>query len=242
MLILNSDQFFVKMSISAKETQVNSDVSSWLASLVYPLGQHLVLPFYFKSLEVVGQENLPPQGPVILAPTHRSRWDAIMIPFAAGRYVTGRDLRFMVTVDEMKGLQGWFIRHLGGFAVNQKHPTVATIRYGVELLHQGEMLVIFPEGNIFQDDQVHPLKLGLGRLAIQAETSQEHLGIKIVPISVRYTPTIPRRGSRVKINIGFPLSVQDYCQGSPKKDAQNLIEDLQLALNQIDRQQALSLE
>jgi 1-acyl-sn-glycerol-3-phosphate acyltransferase len=97
------------------------------------------------------------------------------------------------------------------------------------------MLVIFPEGNIFQDDQVHPLKLGLGRLAIQAETSQEHLGIKIVPISVRYNPIIPCRGSSVKIKIGTPLSVTDYCQGSAKKDAQHLIQDLQLALNQIDQ-------
>lgn len=235
MLIFDSNQSFAKMSISTKETQVNSDVSPLLASIVYPLGQHLILPFYFKSLEVIGQENLPQQGPVILAPTHRSRWDAIMIPYATGRYVTGRDLRFMVTVDEMKGLQGWFIRHLGGFAINQKHPTISTIRYGVELLHQGEMLVIFPEGNIFQDNQVHPLKLGLGRLAIQAETSRDHLGIKIVPISVRYNPIIPGRGSSVKIKIGTPLSVNDYCQGSAKKDAQHLIQDLELALNQIDQ-------
>ncbi|HBW58117.1 MAG TPA: 1-acyl-sn-glycerol-3-phosphate acyltransferase [Oscillatoriales bacterium UBA8482] len=239
MLIFDSDQSFAKMSISTKETQVNSDVSPLLASIVYPLGQHLVLPFYFKSLEVIGQENLPQQGPIILAPTHRSRWDAIMIPYATGRYITGRDLRFMATVDEMKGLQGWFIRHLGGFAINQKHPTISTIRYGVELLHQGEMLVIFPEGNIFQDDQVHPLKLGLGRLAIQAETSHDNLGIKIVPISVRYNPIIPGRGSSVKIKIASPLSVADYCQGSPKKDAQHLIQDLQLALNQIDQQEGL---
>ncbi len=241
MLILDSNQSSTVMSIPAKETQVNSHVSPWLASLVYPLGRYCVLPFYFKSLEVIGQENLPKQGPVILAPTHRSRWDALIVPFATGRHVTGRDLRFMVTVDEMQGLQEWFIRRLGGFAVDQKHPTIATLRHGVELLHQGEMLVIFPEGNIFQDHQVHPLKSGLARLALQAETSYANLGlgIKIVPISIHYDPIIPQWGSNVKVRIGSPLSVPDYCQGSVKKNAQSLMQDLELALNKINQPEPL---
>lgn len=239
MLILDSHQSSARMSIPTKETPTNSDVSPWLASLVYPLGRYCVLPFYFKSLEVIGQEHLPKQGPVILAPTHRSRWDALIVPFATGRHVTGRDLRFMVTVDEMKGLQGWFIRHLGGFAVNQKHPTVATLRYGVELLHQGEMLVIFPEGNIFQDHQVHPLKPGLARLALQAETSYHNLGIKIVPMSLQYDPIIPHQGARVRVRIGSPLSVLDYSQGSVKKNAQSLMQDLEFAFHQIDQQEPL---
>jgi 1-acyl-sn-glycerol-3-phosphate acyltransferase len=239
MLILDSDQSSPKMSIPTNETSVSSHVSPWLASIVYPLGRYLVLPFYFKSLEVIGVENLPKQGPVILAPTHRSRWDALIVPFATGRYMTGRDLRFMVTIDEMKGVQGWFIRQLGGFAVNQKHPTIATLRHGVELLHQGEMVVIFPEGNIFQDQQVHPLKAGLARLALKAETSYRNLGIKIVPISLHYDPMIPRRGCRVQVRIGSPLSVLDYSQGSVKKNAQSLMQDLELALHKLDQPKLL---
>ena len=236
MLILDSNHSSSLMPIVYQQPQVQSRVSPWLASIIYPLGRYLVLPSYFKKIEVIGQENIPTEGPVILAPTHRSRWDALMIPYATGRYATGRDLRFMVTIDEVKGLQGWFIRRLGGFAVNQKHPSISTLRHGVELLHQGEMLVIFPEGNIFHDYQVHPLKPGLARLAIQAETSYSNLGIKIVPIALQYDPTIPRWGCQAKIKIGSPLSVADYCKGSAKKDAQNLILDLEVALKEIDQQ------
>ena len=87
----------------------DSQCSSWLASLVYPLGRYLVVPFYFGRVKVIGRENLPRSGPVILAPTHRSRWDAVMIPYAAGHDITGRHLRFMVSADEVRGLQGWFI-------------------------------------------------------------------------------------------------------------------------------------
>jgi hypothetical protein len=37
---------------------------------------------------------------VLLAPTHRARWDALLLPLAAGVRVTGRHCRFMVTLDE----------------------------------------------------------------------------------------------------------------------------------------------
>lgn len=236
MITFDSTNSSLETQMPAKATSINSHVSPWLAPLVYPLGRYLILPFYFRSIEVLGQEHIPREGPVILAPTHRSRWDSQMLPYSTGRYVTGRDLRFMVSVNEVKGLQGWFIRRLGGFPVDPKHPAIATLRHGVELLLDKQMFVIFPEGGIFQDNQVHPLKPGLARLAIQAESSHPGLDVKIVPMSIRYHPCIPRWGSRVKITIGSPLSAADYCTGAGKKDAQLLTADLETALKRIDRE------
>ena len=212
-----------------------SRVSPWLTSLLYPLGHYVVLPFHFDKIDITGQEHLPKEGPVILAPTHRSRWDALMMPYSTGQMVTGRDLRFMVTADEVKGLQGWFIRHLGGFPVDIRHPAVSSLRYGVELLLDKEMLVIFPEGGIFQDGEVHPIKPGLARLAIQAELSKPGLGVKIVPMSIRYRPRIPRWGSQVKIAIGSAISVADYAHcGGGKKEARVLTAEIEKALKNLD--------
>ena len=211
-----------------------SRVSPWLTSLLYPLGHYVVLPFHFGKIEITGQEHLPKDGPVILAPTHRSRWDALMMPYSTGQMVTGRDLRFMVTADEVKGLQGWFIRHLGGFAVDIKHPAISSLRYGVELLLDKEMLVIFPEGGIFQDGEVHPIKPGLARLAIQAELSKPGLGVKIVPMSIRYRPRIPQWGAHVKIAIGSPICGADYANGGGKKEAPLLTAQLEKALKDLD--------
>ncbi|MEG3990161.1 lysophospholipid acyltransferase family protein [Microcoleus sp. S28C3] len=218
----------------AKVVFNTSRVSPWLTSLLYPLGHYIVLPFHFGKIEVTGQEHLPKDGPVILAPTHRSRWDALMMPYSTGQMVTGRDLRFMVTADEVKGLQGWFIRNLGGFAVDIKHPAISSLRYGVELLLDKQMLVIFPEGGIFQDGEVHPIKPGLARLAIQAELSKPGLGVKIVPMSIRYRPRIPQWGSEVKIAIGSPISVVDYANGGGKKEAPLLTAQLEKALKNLD--------
>ena len=180
---------------------------------------------------MTGQENLPQEGAVILAPTHRARWDSLLIPYATGRFVTGRDLRFMVTADEMKGLQGWIIKRLGGFPVNPRNPAIASLRYGVEVLQNGEMLVIYPEGNIFRDRQLQPLKPGLARLALQASSRQE---LKIVPIHLQYGEPLPKWGCKVKIQIGEPLEVAAYSQVSGvKQKAQRITQDLEAALRQL---------
>ncbi len=211
---------------------MSSQVSSWLVPWVYAVGRYLVLPIYFRKVEVIGQEWLPPSGPIILAPTHRSRWDALMLPFATGRKVTGRDLRFMVTQDEVKGLQGWFIRRLGGFAIDTRRPGVASLRHGIELLQRGEMMVIFPEGNIFRERSVQPLKAGFARLALQA-TAQDDLEVKVVPIGLTYSHRLVPWRSTVQIRIGQPLSVQTYRTGQPKQDAKALTADLNQSLQNL---------
>lgn len=213
-------------------TTIESRFSPWLTPLAYGLGCWFVLPSYFR-VQVTGQENLPHQGAVILAPTHRSRWDALLVPYAAGRWVTGRDIRFMVTADEVKGIQGWLIRRLGGFPVNPRQPAIASLRYGLEVLQNREMMVIFPEGGIFRGKALHPLKPGLARLALQAEASQPDLAIKIVPIHLDYSQEVPTWGCNVKISIGQPLQVADYHQGGIKQAAQVLTDDLAHAINQL---------
>ncbi|NJL62037.1 MAG: 1-acyl-sn-glycerol-3-phosphate acyltransferase [Methylacidiphilales bacterium] len=213
---------------SAANPQVaysTSRVSPWLSPLAYLLGRHLVLPCFFGSIAIAGQENIPKTGPVILAPTHRSRWDALLVPYAAGRCITGRDLRFMVTGTECNGLQGWFIQHLGGFPVNLKRPSITTLRHAVDLLRNGEMLVIFPEGGI-RKGELHPLKPGISRLALTAEVNHSDLGVQILPISIDYSQTNPSWGTNVCINIGKPIKVADYISGCIKKDANRLMHDV----------------
>lgn len=203
----------------------------WLASIAYPLARYLVLPFYFRRIEVTGREHFPTTGPVIIASTHRSRWDAFMVPYAVGQDVTGRVLRFMVTADEIKGLQGWFIRRLGGFPINTRHPGISALRHSVCLLQHGEVLVIFPEGNIYR--QPAPLKPGLARLALQAEASQPELDVRIVPISIQYSkPLVPWR-TAVKIHVEKPLSAIVYASDHPKQGAKRLTEDLEIILRSL---------
>jgi 1-acyl-sn-glycerol-3-phosphate acyltransferase len=206
-------------SLTGKEiTAAESGINHWLTPLVYPLGSYIVIPTFFKKLVITGQENIPTNDPVIVAPTHRSRWDALVIPTAVGKLASGREVRFMVSANEMKGLQGWAIRRLGGFPVNTRHPGLSSLIKSVELLAVGEMVVIFPEGGIFRDRIVHPLKPGVARIALEVVKQKPDSQIKILPVSVRYNQEIPTWGAEVRVDIGKPLAVAPYlCE--PIKEA-----------------------
>jgi 1-acyl-sn-glycerol-3-phosphate acyltransferase len=217
-----------------KASAINSRVSPWLARILYPIGCYLLLPLFFGKIEITGQENIPQQGSVIIAPTHRSRWDALIIPYALGRMVSGRDLRFMVSANEVKGIQGWFIRHMGGFPVDTQNPGIASVRHSIQLLQEDdEMLVIFPEGGIFYDRKIHPLKRGVGLIALEAAAEKPERKVKILPVSIRYSQTYPSWGTDVKVDIGSPINVADYFSNSIRHSSQNLIDTLQASLKQL---------
>jgi 1-acyl-sn-glycerol-3-phosphate acyltransferase len=206
-----------------------SGFSPILKSIAYPLGQ-FVLPIFFKNIQVTGQEHVTTSGATILAPTHRSRWDSMLIPYIAGPYVTGRDVRFMTSADEMLGIQGWLVRRLGGFPVDTKNPSIASLKFAIELLHKGELLAIYPEGNIFRDTELHPLKKGLARIALQAHSSNPEQEINILPISLHYSKPVPTFRDSVSIVIEPPLKVSQYAAKSVKAAAERLHQDLTAAM------------
>ncbi|MEM6596656.1 MAG: lysophospholipid acyltransferase family protein [Cyanobacteria bacterium P01_D01_bin.36] len=205
-----------------------SRLSPWLAPLMYAIGEKLILPAYFSRIKIIGQENIPRSGPVVLAPTHQARWDSLLVGLIGKR--AGRYLRFMVTADECMGIQGWFIRRLGGFPVHVRKPSVKTLRHGVELLKEKEMLVIYPEGDLYRDG-IHPLKPGLARIALRAERSEPNLNVQIVPISLEYSELCPKWRGTVTARIGKPMSVTQYKSGSSKVQSKQLTADLQSTLN-----------
>lgn len=218
------------MPPSANPATITSQVSYRFTSIIYTLGRSLVLPAYFSDIAVTGLEHFPQHGPVVIAPTHRSRWDGIVIGYTFGRPVIGRDPRFMVTVNEMKGFQGWFIRQFGGFPIDPDQPSIAALRHGIDLLQANQVLVIFPEGDVMRDRYVQYLKPGFARLAIQAQRRRKEPDIKIVPVALDYGGSVPQKGCDLNIKIGQPLNAAMY-QGPTKKAAAALISDLKMALN-----------
>lgn len=222
------------MSKSAKnEEEVMSWFSPWLTPLTYFLFCYIILPFYFR-LEVNGREHLPKEGATILAPTHRSRWDGIILGFVAGWFAMGRPLRYVVLEDQRKGFQGWFLRRLGGFPLDRDRPSIASIRYSIQILRNREVLALFPEGHIFLDNEIHPMQPGVARIALQAASGNADLNLKIVPISIRYEyPAPPPWRSSVRVNIGSPLDVNNYCGESSKEGANKLTADIEASLKKL---------
>lgn len=225
------------MSEIASETNamgIESEISPWLTPLTYFLLSTFVLPVFFGRIEIHGQEHLPKEGAVILAPTHRSRWDPIILAYAAGRKVTSRDLRYMVLLEQTQGIQGWFVRRLGGFPIDRDRPGTSSIRYSIQLLQNQNVLVLFPEGHIIPDNQIDQIQPGVARIALQAISNQSDLRLNIVPVSIYYQhPAPPPMGCKVWVNIGSPLNVREYQQNSMKNATKNLTADLKEALKNL---------
>ncbi|MDJ0715286.1 MAG: 1-acyl-sn-glycerol-3-phosphate acyltransferase [Prochloraceae cyanobacterium] len=223
-----------------EKNTISSRVSFWLSTILYPLFCYLLLPLYFGRIEVSGRENIPKTDPLILAPTHRSYWDGFILAYAAGRLTSGRDLHFMVTIDEYsKPIQGWFIKRLGGFPVDPKRPSISSMRHSIELLLANKMQVIFPEGapgaqgEVFRDNKIHPLKRGVASIALEAESQKPGMEVKILPISLKYSDPYPSWGTKVRVKIGSPLNVAKYSSDSLRKSSKKLTADLETALKDI---------
>ena len=168
--------------------------------------QDVVLRFFFRKKKILKNGfSIPINSSIILAPTHRSRWDGLILTMAMGRRVTKKDCRFMVTKSEMKGIQGWFLKRLGCFSINQKSPSLSALRYAVNLIVKKKQLVVFPEGKINKYGKKITLKEGLFRLALLA-TKKTHL-ITIIPIGIAYSEVTPKFRSKTSLCFGEPLII-----------------------------------
>ena len=171
--------------------------------------QDIVLRFFFRKKKILDNGfSIPINSSIILAPTHRSRWDGLILTMAMGRRVTKKDCRFMVTKSEMRGIQGWFLKRLGCFSINQLSPSLSALRYAIDLIEKGEQLVVFPEGKINKFGRKLVLKEGLYRLARLATKRAET--ITIIPIGIAYSKVPPKFRSEFCLSFGSPIAMTDY--------------------------------
>ena len=171
--------------------------------------QDIILNCFFSKKKIINNEfSIPINSSIILAPTHRSRWDGLVLTMAMGRRVTNKDCRFMVTKSEMSGIQGWFLKRLGCFSINQLSPSLSALRYAINLIEKGEQLVVFPEGKINKYGKEIILKEGLYRLARLATKKTE--SIIIVPIGIAYSEISPEFRGEFCLTFGQPIQMNDY--------------------------------
>lgn len=207
---------------------VHSRVSGWLVVLLWPI--HWLLTRLYLRVVVVHPERMPRQGPVLVVPTHRSRWDPLVL-YCAVR----RPLRYLTSHDEFIGLQAWFMRRLGAFPVNTLRPTAGVLKHCRELLLAGEPLAIFAEGTIFYypPGQVHPIKPGPAWLALNCQEHLPDVPLSVVAIRIVYSDRYPRFRTRVELFVQEPISVRTYLDRPRKESIRQLTADLQAALGDV---------
>ena len=124
------------MDLKRNSVDNKNKINPILGFIAMFVTQDIVLRFFFSKRKVINNGySIPINTSLILAPTHRSRWDGLVLTMAMGRRVTGKDCKFMVTKSEMRGIQGWFLKRLGCFSINQLSPSLSALRYAICLLY-----------------------------------------------------------------------------------------------------------
>jgi 1-acyl-sn-glycerol-3-phosphate acyltransferase len=155
--------------------------------------------FMFRPV-VKGAENIPLDGPVLVAPIHRSNID-----FAFTLFISRRKVFFMAkdSLWKVKPL-GALLERLGAFPVKRGAADRDAMGLAEECLRQGHALVLFPEGTRQEGMDVAPLHDGA--MFIAART-----GARIVPVGIGGSEDampkgakFPRR-ARIQIVVGKPI-------------------------------------
>ena len=151
---------------------------------------------------VTGQENIPLEGPVLIAPIHRSNVD-----FAFTLFISPRKVFFMAKDGIFKFAPfGRLLVHLGAFPIHRGATTDRdSMNSAQEVLRQGQALVLFPEGTRKEGPLVGPLQDGAMFIAARTGATVVPVGIAGSDRALPLGAKLPRL-VRIRIVIGAPIT------------------------------------
>ncbi len=173
--------------------------------MLYGLIKTILRPIFriLWRVRTTGLENVPGDGPVIVASNHQAFCDSLFVPLSMPRRVT-----FVAKAEYFQSWKtNWLFRALGQIPMNREGGDAAKRSLGeaLELLQNGGCVGIYPEGTRPPDRRLHRGRTGVARLALAARCPVVPVGIKgtreIQPIGAR----LMRPFRSVEIAVGEPL-------------------------------------
>jgi 1-acyl-sn-glycerol-3-phosphate acyltransferase len=155
-------------------------------------------------LRARGLEHLP-EGGFVLAANHTSNFD----PWPLGLPLwPRRQLRFMAKSELFNPVLTPLLRAGGAFKVRRGEGDIEAVRTAVELVKDGEIVVMFPEGTRrrkgLRKKHVARAHTGAARIALGA-------GAPIVPAAIKGTDRLSRLGP-LRVAYGEPVPTDDLQQ------------------------------
>ena len=161
---------------------------------------------------VEGAENIPRHGPLIIAGNHLSFSDHFFPPLLVDRKVTYLAKSDFFTETGPKGrLKRLFFESVGMVPINRAGASAAhaALERGKQVLREGGILGIYPEGTRSPDGRLYRGKTGVARLALAT-------GAQVLPVAMIGTFDVQPEGQRlprarqVGMRIGKPMDFSRY--------------------------------
>jgi len=163
-----------------------------------------LLKTYFR-VHYHGRENIPPNGPLLIACHHSSFLDPVLAGFGVPRIVSylARDSLFRPPLK-------WLIEHLFTYPITRDSGDFGAIRTIQQLLRRNRAVLLFPEGTRSPDGRVCPFKPGIGLMAMRTQ-------VPVLPVYIRGAFESWPRGkklpspARIQVVYGPILNPKSYC-------------------------------
>ena len=182
--------------------------------MIYVIARFVLRPLIWVLLRprVTGRENVPLDGPVIIASNHLSFIDSIVIPILSPRRV-----RLLAKAEYFtgSGISGWFTRTvftaLGAYPVEREthRAAQAALDTALEVLEADEAFGLYPEGTRSKDGRLARGKTGVAWLALTADCPVVPVGVRgtdrVQPVDARWP-----RPARVAVTFGKPMTFPEH--------------------------------
>jgi len=225
--------------IATKKTHALYHSTSWKNMLINDMSEYKVPPMkssgwhavsvtrrlvrsYF-SFKAYGIENLPKNGPYILAANHQSFLDALFVVQGLKREQFN-NLCFFAKEEHVKGSLVRYLARNHGVIVLHKKSIMESILHMGQALRCGKTLVIFPEGTRTEDGKVHSFRPTFAILSKALDVPIVSVCIEGANLALPKHSKIPHR-KPVKVTYLTPVFPQDYAdEDTLAKDVHSIIE------------------
>lgn len=183
-------------------------------SLLYILVRPIVkVLFKLYTPKIIGKENIPKTGRIILAGNHTNNFDSLLLISS-----TKRCIHFLAKDELWKGYKKIIFSNLGLIPVNRREKSHHSLEMAENYLRNEKVIGIFPEGTFPKGRrELLPFKIGAIKMARDTDTM-------IVPFAI--TGTYKLFSKDLKIVFDKPISIIGNDLDKENEKLRNIINDL----------------
>ncbi len=186
---------------------------------------------------VEGRENVPETGGVILAGNHISAGDTFLLPAMITRRMTFPAKAELFHQKGFGAVVSWFLRSVGQVPMDRSGGRASAdgLRPVYEVLENGGVVGIFPEGTRSHDGRLYRGRTGVARLA---------LGARVPVVPVGFFDTQFTRGPfgipvmrRPGVRIGRPLDFSESFGSTDSSVYREVTDSVMAAIQELTGQE-----
>ena len=165
----------------------------------------IVLPYVrlFNRLEITGLDRIPDDGPAVIIANHVSMWDPVLM------YCLVRKRTWFMAKSELFKIPvlSAVLKRICVFPIKRDSIDRTAIRKATQVLEEGCLLIVFPEGHRSRTREMLPFKQGAAMFAHRAK-------VPVYPVFFDNTRMIFPKSfrKRVRVTFGEPIDLSAFME------------------------------